>query len=70
MHPALRPGGLLLVGEPYWISEPPNEAYDALQIGPDEITLLVGTYDWLAASTERRMTAALQQCAISDGEAS
>ena len=27
MLPALKPGGLLLVGEPYWIEPPPEEAY-------------------------------------------
>jgi SAM-dependent methyltransferase len=43
MRPALRPGGLLLVGEPYWAGEPPPEAYPALGLGPDEFTTLHGT---------------------------
>jgi SAM-dependent methyltransferase len=36
MRPALKPGGLLLVGEPYWIDEPPDEAYDALGVRRDD----------------------------------
>lgn len=36
MRPAIRPGGLLLVGEPYWIEEPPDEAYDALGVRRDD----------------------------------
>ena len=29
MKPALKPGGLLLIGEPYWIDPPPEAAYAA-----------------------------------------
>lgn len=45
MRRAVRPEGLLLVGEPYWISDPPAEAYPALGIGPDDSTSLAGTLD-------------------------
>lgn len=45
MKPALRAGGLLLVGEPYWIDPPPSEAYESLGIGEDDFTSLVGTLD-------------------------
>lgn len=43
MRPALRPDGLLLIGEPYWTEPPPQEAHTALGIGPDEFTSLHGT---------------------------
>jgi SAM-dependent methyltransferase len=37
--------GLLLVGEPYWIDPPPEDAYQALDIHPDDFTSLGGTVD-------------------------
>jgi SAM-dependent methyltransferase len=43
MRPAVHPGGLLLVGEPYWNEEPPAAAYEALDLGRDDFTSLVGT---------------------------
>lgn len=43
MRPALRDDGLLLVGEAYWHSEPPPEAYAAFGIGQDDFTSLAGT---------------------------
>jgi SAM-dependent methyltransferase len=45
MKPALKPGGLLLVGEPYWIDPPPIEAYKALGVGKDDFVSLDGTLD-------------------------
>ena len=50
MRPALAPGGLLLIGEPFWREPPPEEAYAALGIAPDEFASLPGTYDRLAAA--------------------
>ncbi len=50
MRPALRDDGLLLVGEPFWHSAPPAEAYAALQVGTDDFTSLAGTADRLAAA--------------------
>jgi SAM-dependent methyltransferase len=50
MRPALRTNGLLLVGEPFWLSEPPAEAYEALSIKRDEFTSLLGTQERLEAS--------------------
>jgi SAM-dependent methyltransferase len=50
MLPAVMEGGLLLVGEPYWISEPPPAAYEALRVTPDEFTTLYGTCERLAAA--------------------
>ena len=45
MKPALKPGGLLVVGEPYWIEPPPPPAYAAMGVGKDEFVSLEGTLD-------------------------
>ena len=45
MKPALKPGGLLLVGEPYWIDPPPEAAYTAMGIKKDDYVSLDGTLD-------------------------
>ncbi len=45
MKPALRDGGLLLVGEPYWIDQPPPDAYPGVGVQPDEFTSLLGTME-------------------------
>lgn len=45
MCSALKPGGLLLVGEPYWISPPSPEAVDGVGVGPDDYVTLLGTLD-------------------------
>jgi SAM-dependent methyltransferase len=51
LRPALRPGGRLLVGEPYWIEPPPAEAVEAFGFGPGEdFVSLVRTLDRLEAS--------------------
>ena len=44
MRPALAPGGLLLIGEPFWREEPPGEAHAALDLGPHTFTSLAGTW--------------------------
>lgn len=46
---ALRPGGLLLVGEPYWAEDPPAEFIEADR-GWAEFTTLEGTFDRLDAA--------------------
>ncbi len=43
MKPALKPDGLLLVGEPYWVEQPPEDAYAALDVGKDDYVSLDGT---------------------------
>jgi SAM-dependent methyltransferase len=43
MKPALKPGGLILVGEPYWISPMPEAGFEAMGIPPDEYASLPGT---------------------------
>jgi SAM-dependent methyltransferase len=45
MLPALKDGGLLLVGEPYWIDTPPEEAYAGIGVGKDDYTSLMGTLE-------------------------
>lgn len=50
LRPALRPDGLLLIGEPFWHAEPPAEAYAALHVQPDDFTSLLGTADRLAGA--------------------
>lgn len=48
MRPALKPGGTMLVGEPYWIEPPPPEAIEAEGVGPDDFTSLAGTGERIA----------------------
>ena len=43
MRGSLRPGGLLLVGEPYWKDLPPDEAYGAMGVHSEDFTSLAGT---------------------------
>jgi hypothetical protein len=50
MRPAVREDGLLLVGEPYWAEDTPDEAYDGLQIPRDVFTTLGGTLERLEAA--------------------
>jgi SAM-dependent methyltransferase len=50
MQPALRQGGLLLVGEPYWTEDPPAEAYAAFGVGREDFTSLAGTFDRLESA--------------------
>ncbi|HEY5833778.1 SAM-dependent methyltransferase [Streptomyces sp.] len=50
LRPAMRPGGLMLVGEPYWTEPAPEEAYEAIGAEPEEFTSLVGTLDRFEAA--------------------
>jgi SAM-dependent methyltransferase len=50
MEPALKPGGLLLVGEPYWIDPPPDAAYEIMGIGADDFVSLDETLDRFEAA--------------------
>jgi len=50
LRPALRPGGLMLIGEPYWTEPAPAEAYEAMGIDQDEFAPLVGTLDRFEAA--------------------
>lgn len=50
MRPALRPGGFLLIGEPYWIEPPTSEVLAAHQFAWDDFASLEGTYQRLDAA--------------------
>ncbi len=43
LRPAVREGGLVVVGEPFFHEEPPAEAISAWGFGPDDYTSLAGT---------------------------
>lgn len=45
MKPALKSDGLLLVGEPYWVDQPPEDAYAALDVSKNDYVSLDGTLD-------------------------
>ncbi len=45
MKNALKPDGVLLVGDCYWMSEPPPAAVQAIGVSRDEFTSLSGTLD-------------------------
>ncbi len=50
MRRVLRPGGLMLVGEPFWREPPPEGAPRALGFEPTQLTSLSGTIDRVAAA--------------------
>jgi SAM-dependent methyltransferase len=50
LGPAVREGGLILVGEPYWVEAPPEEAVIAYGFAPDDYLSLEGTLDRLDAA--------------------
>jgi SAM-dependent methyltransferase len=50
MKPALKPGGLLLVGEPFWMEPPPETAYAAMGVGKDDYVTLEDTLDRLESA--------------------
>jgi SAM-dependent methyltransferase len=53
MLPALAPGGVLLIGEPYWVREPSAEACAAMDVRRDDFGTLGQTLDrFEAAGTE------------------
>ena len=45
MKPTLKPGGFLLIGEPYWIDVPPETAYAAMGVSKDDFVSLEDTLD-------------------------
>jgi SAM-dependent methyltransferase len=45
MRRSVRPGGLLLVGEPFWHAEPPDEAYAGSYGKRGDFVTLAGTHD-------------------------
>jgi SAM-dependent methyltransferase len=63
MRPALRPAGLILIGEPYWTRPPPPEAVAAMGFQPDQFTSLVGTMERFEAAGMR-----LVEMVLADGD--
>jgi SAM-dependent methyltransferase len=63
MRPAVRPGGLMLIGEPYWTEPPPPAAYAALGFGPEDFVSLEGTLDRFEAAGAR-----LVEMVLADGD--
>ena len=45
IQPALKPGGLILVGEPYWLQPPTDEVLASIEFGADDYTSLLGTME-------------------------
>jgi SAM-dependent methyltransferase len=43
--PALKKGGLLLAGEPYWIKEPSDKMMQKMGVGTDDFSSLLGTFE-------------------------
>lgn len=50
MRPAVAPGGLLVIGEPYWIDQPPEAAHRAFDLAADAFASLAGTLDRFEAA--------------------
>jgi SAM-dependent methyltransferase len=50
LRPAVRDGGLVLLGEPYWVDPPPSAAVEAHGFGADDYVSLEGTLDRLDAA--------------------
>ena len=50
LRPAVRPGGLVLVGEPFWLETPPAAAVAAFGFAEDDYASLAGTLDRLEAA--------------------
>jgi SAM-dependent methyltransferase len=50
LRPAMRPGGLMLIGEPYWTEPAPEEAFEAIGVGPDDYASLAGTHERFEAA--------------------
>jgi SAM-dependent methyltransferase len=49
LRAAVKPGGLILIGEPYWLSPPPAAALAARGGDPEEFTSLAATVDRFTA---------------------
>lgn len=50
MKLSLKPDGIILVGEPFWIDPPPEEAYAAEGVGKNDFVSLEGTLDRLESA--------------------
>lgn len=63
MRRPVKPDGLLLVGEPFWIDPPPAEAYEAFGFSADDFTSLAGTLQRFEAAG-----ADLVEMVLADGD--
>lgn len=50
MMPALKPGGLMLIGEPFWADDTPDEAYTPWGMKKGEYATLARTFDRIEAA--------------------
>jgi SAM-dependent methyltransferase len=50
LRPAMRPGGLMLIGEPYWNEPAPEGAPETRGVGADDFASLIGTLDRFEAA--------------------
>lgn len=50
LRQVVKPGGLILIGEPFWLEPPPPEARQAVGSHPEEFTDLPGLLDTFAAA--------------------
>ncbi len=53
MKKALKPNGLLLVGEPFWNEPPPEAALEAMEIAEDDYVSLEGTLERIESAGYR-----------------
>jgi len=60
---AVMPSGLLLIGEPYWHTQPPTDVCEALESEPGEFTTLSGLLDRFEAAG-----ADLAEMVLADGD--
>jgi SAM-dependent methyltransferase len=63
LRPAIGERGLLVVGEPYYLEQPPAEAFAAWGFGPDDYASLAGTAQRLAAAGLE-----LREMVLADGD--
>lgn len=50
LREAVKPGGRIVVGEPYWTEPPPDAAFEALGVAPADFTSLPGLLDQIEAA--------------------
>ncbi|MYS21954.1 MULTISPECIES: SAM-dependent methyltransferase [unclassified Streptomyces] len=50
LRPAMRAGGLMLIGEPYWTEPPPEEALEEIGVEAEDHASLAGTLDRIEAT--------------------
>lgn len=51
LEKGLKSDGLMLIGEPFLIGNPPNKMYDVMGMTPDTYTSLLGTYERIESAS-------------------